>query len=125
MKKYIPYIIIPYVVYWTSELYQLGIYLGLWPYDEMSAKAYFVSTLIFFNPISLFLFSSLFGYRRGFSLVLPLLLSLGFFVYNSYVNLFYPVGFTLFYELTYAIISLLGILLGMGLKKLRKTMKNT
>lgn len=124
MKKYLPYLILPYIVYWTSEFYILGTWLSLWSYDELSAKGYFVSGLICFNPVTLFLTSVVFGYRRGFSVIFPILISVGFFIYNLYVNIFYFVAFTLFYEIAYAIISIFGILLGMGLKKLLKTVQN-
>lgn len=119
-KHYLPYLIFPVLTYWSSSIYGLVMTAGLLPYDEMALKSMMVSNLVVFSPASVVLVSLIYGLRRGFSLVLPVLLALLYLPYVAFIYLTTnSVGIEV-YVLIYGILSLLAVSLGAGLRLLWK-----
>ncbi|WP_303973913.1 hypothetical protein [Streptococcus merionis] len=126
MKKYGPYLVVIVLSYWAYEIYRLLAYLGVIVYDEMTAKAWMVSSLVFHNSLLIAFFSLLFGSRRGFAWTFPILVSLLFVPSVIYTYVAYPAEGMEAYLLPYGLISLVFISFGTAIRKMLKNLrKNT
>ncbi len=117
MKKYVWYVLIPFLVYWIEAIYYHLSHLGIFSFDEMFHKGLMVNGLFLYNPAIIALSSLVFGIRHGFSWKWPVLIGLSWLPYVFYIPLFYNAEGAEVYLLPYTLISLIFIGLGSLLKK--------
>ncbi|MGT2666561.1 hypothetical protein ACVRYP_04500 [Streptococcus rifensis] len=117
MKKYLPFVLIPFLIYWTEAIYYHLAHLGMLRFDEMLHKALVVNGLIIYNPVIIALSSLIFGVKYGFSWKLPVLIGLSWLPYIFYIPLFYNAAGIEVYLFPYTLISLVFLGLGSLVKK--------
>lgn len=120
VRSLFKYLIFPVLTYWSSSVYGLVMTAGLLPYDELALKSMMVSNLVVFSPGSVVLASLIYGLKRGFSLILPVLLALLYLPYVSFIYLTTNSAGIEVYALIYGILSLLVVSLGAGFRWLWK-----
>lgn len=95
------------------------------PEDYLLVKAFDLDVLLFYLPLSYAILSFLFGWRKGFSLIFPVISLLMFVPVIIWAYTYHAAG-TEIYLLIYGIISLVFMFLGWGIKRLlQKNRKNT
>ncbi|MDQ0221879.1 hypothetical protein [Streptococcus moroccensis] len=117
MKKYVWYVLVPFLVYWLEAIYYHLAHLGMFHFDEMLHKGLGVNGLLLYNPVIIALSSFVFGIKYGFSWKLPVFIGLSWLPYVVYIPLFYNAAGTEVYLIPYILISLIFVVLGSLVKK--------
>lgn len=119
------YLILPVFVYWVPELYRLLAFFGFLSDDTMTYKGLMVTTLLVWTPLIVGLVSVVHGLHRGFTVWLPIAVMALFvptILYTYLVNHAHGIEVYTWY---YGLVSLLGLLLGVGMREICEKIKQT